>query len=67
MEGDAVKVTSVPAQIVVAAAAIATVTGKPGFTVMAISLDVAGLPDAQIPTAVIITVILSLFDNVREV
>ena len=63
----AVKVTEVPSQIVVSDAATETVTGRPGFTVMAISLEVAGLPDAQIPTEVITTVILSLFDKVREV
>ena len=52
----AVKVTDVPAHIVVAVAAILTLTGKFGFTVVTIVLLVAGLPVAQSAFEVIITV-----------
>jgi dipeptide/tripeptide permease len=46
--GVAVNVTLVPAQMVVALAAMLTLTGKFGFTVMVIVLDVAGLPVPQV-------------------
>ena len=42
MVGVAVKVTLVPAQIVVAEAVILTLAGRFGLTVIKISLDVAG-------------------------
>ena len=46
--GVAVNVTLVPAQIVVAVAAMETLTGKLGFTVMVTVFEVAGLPVAQV-------------------
>jgi hypothetical protein len=46
--GVAVKVTEVPAQIVVAEAEMLTLTGKFGFTVMVMAFEVAGLPVAQL-------------------
>jgi len=46
--GVAVKVTLVPAQIVVADAAILTLTGRFGFTVIVRVFDVVGLPVAQV-------------------
>ena len=45
--GVAVKVTDVPAHIVVAVAAILTLAGKFGLTVVTTALLVAGLPVAQ--------------------
>jgi hypothetical protein len=51
--GVAVKVTEVPAQIVVADAAMLTLAGNSGFTVMTIALLVAGLPVAQVAFEVI--------------
>ena len=53
MVGVAVKVTEVPAQIVVADAAMLTLAGNSGFTVMTIALLVAGLPVAQVAFEVI--------------
>jgi hypothetical protein len=46
--GVAVKVTLVPAQIVVAEAEMLTLTGKFGFTVMVTVFEVAGLPVGQV-------------------
>ena len=48
MVGVAVNVTPVPVQIVVALAAMLTLTGKFGFTVIVMLLDVAGLPLVQV-------------------
>lgn len=49
MVGVAVKVTLVASQIVVpGAAAILTLTGRFGLTVIVIVLDVAGLPVGQV-------------------
>ena len=48
MVGVAVNVMLVPAQIVVALAAMLTLTGKFGFTVIVTVLDVAGLPVAHV-------------------
>ena len=48
MVGVAVKVTEVPEQTGFAEAAIETLTGKFGFTVMVIVLEFAGLPVAQV-------------------
>jgi hypothetical protein len=45
--GEAVKVTEVPAQMVVAEALILTLTGRFGLTVIVILLDKAGFPEAQ--------------------
>ena len=49
MVGEAVKVTLVPAQIVLSASfeTMLTLTGKLGFTVVTIALLVAGLPVSQ--------------------
>jgi hypothetical protein len=58
--GVAVKVTEVPAQIAPeGTAAMLTLAGSGGFTVMVISLDVAGLPETHVSLEVISTVILS--------
>jgi hypothetical protein len=46
--GVAVKVTEVPAQMVVAEAAMLTLTGKFGLTVMVMAFEVAGLPVAHV-------------------
>jgi hypothetical protein len=46
--GVAVKVTEVPAHIGLDEAAIDTLTGRFGLTVITTSLDVAGLPVAQV-------------------
>jgi hypothetical protein len=61
--GVAVKVTLVPAHIVVAEAAMLTLTGRFGLTVMVIALDVAGLPVGQVALEVNIQVTTSLFAN----
>ena len=42
------KVTEVPAQTLFAEAAIDTLTGNNGLTVMVMALDVAGLPEIQV-------------------
>jgi hypothetical protein len=44
----AVKVTGVPAQIGFADAAMVTLTGSNGLTVITIAFDVAGFPVAQV-------------------
>ena len=62
--GVAVKVTLVPAQIVVAFAPILTLAGKLGFTVIVIPELVAGLPVAQVAFEVITTVTTWPFVNV---
>jgi len=62
--GVAVKVTDVPAQIVVALAAMLTLTGRFGFTVIVTVLDVAGLPDIQVILEVITQLTTSLLDKV---
>ena len=59
--GVAVKVTEVPAQTELAEAAIETLTGKFGLTVMVTTLEVAGLPVAQVALEVKIQVTASLF------
>jgi len=59
--GVAVKVTLVPAQIVVDDAEILTLTGRFGFTVMVTVLDVAGLPVAQVALDVNTQATTSLF------
>ena len=58
MVGVAVKVTLVPAHIVLSASleTIFTLAGKFGFTVVTIALLVAGLPVAQIAFEVMTTV-----------
>jgi hypothetical protein len=62
--GVAVKVTEVPVQMVVAEALMLTLTGKFGFTVMVMALDVAGLPVAQVALLVSTQVTTLLFANV---
>jgi hypothetical protein len=46
--GEAVNVTDVPEQMVVADAAMLTLTGRLGLTVMVMAFEVAGLPVAQV-------------------
>ena len=53
MTGVAVNVTEVPVQIVVADAAMLTLTGLFGFTVMLTVFEVAGLPVVQVSEDVI--------------
>ena len=48
MVGVAVKVTKVPAQTLLAEAAIDKLTGSKGFTVMVTVLEVAGFPVVQV-------------------
>ena len=67
MVGVAVKVTLVPAQIVVADAEILILTGRFGFTVMVTVLDVAGLPVAQVALDVNTQVTTSLFTREEDV
>ena len=56
MVGMAVNVTEVPAQIAPGGvAAIATLAGRTGLTVMVMVLDVAGLPVTQVAVDVIFT------------
>ena len=66
MVGVAVKVTLVPAHIVVADAPILTLTGKFGLTVMVIPADVAGFPVTHIALEVSTTVITSPLTKVVE-
>ena len=54
--GVAVKVTLVPAQIVVADALILTLAGKFALTVVTIALLIAGFPVVQVAFEVITTV-----------
>ena len=59
--------TLVPAQIIdEGLAAIVTLTGKFGFTVIVIPADVAGFPVGQVALDVSITVIISPFTSVVE-
>ena len=60
MVGVAVKVTEVPAQTGLAEAAIDTLTGSSGFTVMVTVFDVAGLPVGQVAFEVSTQVTTSL-------
>jgi len=66
--GVAVKVTEVPAQIAPeGTAAILTLAGNRGLTIIVIPPDVAGLPVAQVKVEVISTVITSPLARVVEV
>ena len=67
MVGVAVKVTLVPEQMVVAEAAMLTLAGNTGFTVMVILLEVAGLPETQVALEVITQMIKSLLARVLVV
>ena len=61
MEGAAVNVTELPAQIAPEGdAEILTLTGSTGFTVIIIWLEVAGFPDTQVKEDVRTTVTTSL-------
>ena len=65
MVGVAVNVTFVPAQMVVEGlAAIETLTGKAGFTVIVNVFDVAGLPVAQVAFEVNTQVTVFPFVNI---
>ena len=64
MVGVAVKVTEVPAQTGFADAAMETLTGRFGLTVMVIVFDVAGLPVAQVALEVKTQVIASAFNGI---
>ena len=59
MTGVAVNVTLVPAQTGLAEAAIETLTGRFGLTVMLIAFDVAGLPVGHVASEVSTQVITS--------
>ena len=61
------KVTEVPAQMVVAEAAIETLTGRFGFTVMVMAFDVAGLPVTHDNPDVMTTVNTSALEYVDVV
>ena len=68
MVGTAVKVTEVPAQMAPDGETdMSTLAGNKGFTVIVITLDVAGLPVAQVADDVIFTVIRSPLARVEEV
>lgn len=68
MVGVAVNVTDVPAQMVLdGEAAMPTLAGRSGLTVMVTGVDVAGVPVAQAALEVIVTVITSSVTNVVEV
>jgi hypothetical protein len=62
--GVAVNVTLEPEQIVVAEAAMLTLPGNKGFTVMVMAFEVAGLPETQVALDVITQVITSLLARV---
>ena len=64
MVGVAVKVTDVPAQTGLADAAMVTLTGRFGLTVIVIVFDVAGLPVAQVALEVKTQVIASAFNGI---
>ena len=67
--GVAVKVTEVPAQIILSASEelILTLTARFGFTVVVIPVAVTTVPDEQVALEVIATVIRSLFASVEVV
>ena len=58
-------VTSVPAQIWLAEAAIVMLAGKFGFTVMVTTFEVAGLPVAQIALEVSTQERALVFDGIK--
>ena len=66
--GVAVKVTLIPEQIAPEGfAAILTLAGKPGFTIIVIVFEVAGEPVAQVKLLVIMQVIKLPFARVVDV
>jgi hypothetical protein len=64
--GVAVKVTEVPEHTGLADAAIETLTGRFGFTVILIVFEVAGFPDGQVALEVRTQEIASLFNGTTE-
>ena len=60
------KVTDIPAQTGFAEAAIVTLTGRIGLTVIVTVLDVAGFPDGQVALEVSKQVIASAFAGIYE-
>ena len=66
MVGVAVKVTEVPAQTGLADATIEMLTGRFGLTVMVTTLEVAGLPVAQVALEVKIQVTASPLTGIYE-
>jgi hypothetical protein len=62
--GVAVKVTKLPEQMVVAEAAILTLDGSNGFTVMLIAFEMARPPETQVAFEVIKQVTTSLLARV---
>jgi hypothetical protein len=62
----AVRVTLVPAQIVVADAATDTLTGKFGLTIIVMPALVAGFPVAHVALEVNTTVTTSLLERVAD-
>ena len=59
LTGVAVKVTLVPAQIVLAVEAIVTLAGKIGLTVMVMAFDVAGEPVRHGAAFAVITTVIT--------
>ena len=66
MVGVAEKVTEVPAQTGLADAAIDTLTGSNGFTVIVTAFEVAGLPLGQVALDVRTQVTRSLLTGTNE-
>ena len=64
MVGVAVNVTLVPEQIGFELAAMLTLTGRFGFTVMVTAAEVAGFPVAHVAFDIRMQVMASLFDGV---
>ena len=62
----AVKVTDVPAQTGLAEALTDTLTGSSGFTVMATTFELAGLPLAQVAFEVNTQVTALVFAGIKE-
>ena len=60
------KVTDIPAQTGFAEAAIVTLTGRIGLTVIVTVFDVAGFPDGQVALEVSKQVIASAFAGIYE-
>ena len=66
MVGVAAKVTDMPAQTGLAEAAIDTLTGSSGFTIMVTVFDVAGLPVGQVAFEVRTQVIVLPLAGIKE-
>ena len=63
--GVAVKVTDVPAQTGLADAAMVTLTGSSGFTVMVTVLEVAGFPEVHVALEVSTQLRALLLDGIN--